>query len=85
MTGSSEWGLVKEAVGGISGVYSLSEGKPFKIAGFSASDDAFREATSYREWVFRFDFGKAEKDAQKAAASAKPAASAAAAPQPPAP
>lgn len=85
MTGSSEWGLVKEAVGGISGVYSLSEGKPFKTAGFSASDDAFREATSYREWVFRFDFGKAEKDAQKAAASAKPAASAAAAPQPPAP
>jgi type II secretory pathway pseudopilin PulG len=84
MTGSSEWGLVKEAVGGISGVYSLSEDKPFKTSGFTSSDEAFREATSYREWVFRFDFGKAEKDAQKAGASAKPGTSTSGASQPPA-
>lgn len=60
MTGSSEWGLVVEPEGGISGVYSLSGDKPFKLAGFDVSDAAFEQAASYREWVFRFDSAKTE-------------------------
>lgn len=76
MTGGSEWGLVEEPTGGISGVYSLSEDRPFKLAGFAASDAAFGNAASYRDWVFRFDFEKAENDARKAAAATRPASKA---------
>jgi len=37
MTGSTEWGLVKEPDGGLSGVYSPSTDAPFKRAGFPAA------------------------------------------------
>ena len=73
MTGSDEWGLLKGPDGGIAGVYSLSGGAPFKRANFPSAYAAFAEAQSYRDWVFRFDVEKAERDAAQAAKAAAPA------------
>lgn len=53
MTGRPEWGLVRDAQGGIVGVHSLAEGAPLKTAGFAPHQAGFEEAASYREWVFR--------------------------------
>ncbi|OGU54204.1 MAG: hypothetical protein A2199_01380 [Hydrogenophilales bacterium RIFOXYA1_FULL_63_33] len=39
---------------GIVGVYSPAPGRPFKIAGFSAKDEAFKGAKSYAKWRFVF-------------------------------
>jgi len=74
MTGSSEWGLLKGPDGGIAGVYSLSEGEPFKRVNFPAAYAQFGEAQSYRDWVFRFDVELAERDAGQGA-KGKPAGS----------
>jgi type II secretory pathway pseudopilin PulG len=52
VTGSGEWGLVKASDGGIAGVYSLSEDKPFKEANFPASDAAFEGSERYSQWRF---------------------------------
>jgi type II secretory pathway pseudopilin PulG len=65
MTGETEWGLVKDADGGISGVYSLSSDSPFKRAGFPAVYEQFAEAEAYRDWVFRFDVEQAEREAKQ--------------------
>lgn len=75
MTGNDEWGLVKEPDDGISGVYSLSDDEPFKRAGFAEGNENLEEASSYRDWVFRFDPEKAAKDTK---AQEKPVASQAA-------
>lgn len=53
MTGAPEWGLVRDAQGGIIGVHSLSEATPFKQAGFAPGQEGFAEAASYRDWVFK--------------------------------
>lgn len=58
MSGSTEWGLVMEADGGIAGVYSLSGAIPFKEANFPAAYAAFEGKKRYGEWVFRFNGGK---------------------------
>ena len=51
MTGDAQWGLIRLPDGGIVGVHSLSDRKPyprtFVMAGFSAPG-----STSYREWQF---------------------------------
>lgn len=51
MTGDSKWGLIRLPDGGIVGVHSLSDRKPyprsFVVAGVSAPG-----STSYREWRF---------------------------------
>jgi hypothetical protein len=73
MTGEAEWGVVKEPDGGISAVYSLSEGTPFKIANFPAEYADFQDAKTYRDWVFFFDSVKAEK-ALNPATSTRPSA-----------
>ncbi|HEX8978879.1 MAG TPA: type II secretion system protein [Parasulfuritortus sp.] len=52
VTGRKQWGLVTDAAGGITGVYSLSKAKPLKTAGFPIADKDFEGATSYRDWVF---------------------------------
>jgi type II secretory pathway pseudopilin PulG len=90
MTKSAEWGLVKEPDGGISGVHSTSDGEPFKRGNFAEIDAGFREAKSYRDWVFRFDAEKALREAQQAQAAAAGATAgkrpvAATPPTPPAP
>jgi type II secretory pathway pseudopilin PulG len=77
MTGGTEWGLVRDADGGIVGVYSLSEGAPLKKAGFPPDQAGFEEAASYRDWVFKAREEErpppADGATQAAAAPARPA------------
>lgn len=54
MTDKKTWGLVRAPDGGIIGVHSLSGESPIKVAGFSALNAAFAEATSYKGWVFAY-------------------------------
>ena len=70
MTGGAEWGLQKGPDGGISGVFSLSDGQPFKRANLPSAYASFAEAGSYRDWIFRFDVEKAERDAAQRAKAA---------------
>jgi type II secretory pathway pseudopilin PulG len=57
MTRSVEWGVVKGPDGGIAGVYSLSEGEPFRRANFPSAYQAFDGQPSYRDWKFLFAAG----------------------------
>jgi len=52
ITGSRDWGIVKAPDGGIAGVYSRSEDKPFKQSNFSAKDASFEAKEKYSEWWF---------------------------------
>lgn len=52
MTGEAQWGVVRAADGGISGVYSLSDAAPIKVANFSARDRGFEGKTRYSDWRF---------------------------------
>jgi len=52
MTGTAEWGLLKDGQNGIGGVFSLSEAKPMKTAGFAAHNADFAGQASYRGWMF---------------------------------
>ena len=54
MTGKSEWGFVKGPDGGIGGVYSLSEDKPLKVAGFKLRDASLEGAQKYSDWKFTY-------------------------------
>lgn len=57
MTGTQDWGLVKEPGGGIVGVYSKATGKPLKIAGFREDDKGFATALTYADWKFAYGAG----------------------------
>jgi len=57
MTGTQDWGLVKEPGGGILGVYSKTTGKPLKIAGFREDDKGFATALTYADWKFTYGTG----------------------------
>ncbi len=65
MTGKREWGLQKDTKGGIVGVFSLSEAKPWKVAGFTSHDRDFEGKTKYSEWIFlpKAEGGAAFRDA----------------------
>ena len=55
LTGNNEWGVVYgvNATGsGIVGFYSLSEARPIKLDNFDTIFAAFKNKTSYRDWVF---------------------------------
>jgi type II secretory pathway pseudopilin PulG len=52
ITGKAEWGLMKSADGGIAGVHSLSEDKPFKTAGFKLEYVGFEGKQKYSDWQF---------------------------------
>jgi type II secretory pathway pseudopilin PulG len=54
ITGKNEWGFVRSADGGIAGVFSLSEDKPFKVAGFKLEYAGFEGREKYSEWQFAF-------------------------------
>ena len=80
MTGKSEWGFVKGPDGGIGGVYSLSEDKPLKVAGFKLRDASLEGAQKYSDWKFAFSpvaspaaaqAGAAQSGAAQSAGSAK--------------
>lgn len=52
LSGKLDWGLVKDAAGGISGVYSQSATQPFKTGNFPTALKDFEGKHSYREWLF---------------------------------
>ena len=53
ITGNPQWGELR--VGDrIQGVYSLSEARPLKQAGFPANEQAFNDADSYKSWIFAY-------------------------------
>lgn len=52
LTNKNEWGLVHAPDGGIMGVYSLSEDKPVKVAGFSDADRDLEGKAAYADWKF---------------------------------
>ena len=52
ITGSQEWGLIRQGGGGVYGVYSLSDEKPLKVSGFSEANKLFEGKTKYSEWRF---------------------------------
>ncbi|MCV2359129.1 type II secretion system protein [Paucibacter sp. TC2R-5] len=54
MTGGNDWGLERDSDdGAIIAVFSLSCGKPLKIAGFDGRFPDFNGKTFYREWKFK--------------------------------
>lgn len=53
MTGSADWGLVRNAQGGIVGVHSTAEQPAIKRAGFPAQYAAFANESVYSRWIFR--------------------------------
>jgi type II secretory pathway pseudopilin PulG len=52
ITGTTDWGLIRAADGGIFGVYSPSRERPLKVGGFAPDLSTFQSATRYSEWVF---------------------------------
>jgi type II secretory pathway pseudopilin PulG len=51
MTRAQEWGVVLRQ-GRIVAIHSLSDGQPFKVAGFSPQDSAFNGSERYSDWIF---------------------------------
>jgi type II secretory pathway pseudopilin PulG len=54
ITGGDQWGIVPAFDGGIAGVFSLSEQRPLKIAGFTGADARFDGAEHYSDWKFAY-------------------------------
>lgn len=52
VTGSAEWGLVRDETGGIQGVFSLSAEAPVKLHGFATENAGFEKKEHYSEWKF---------------------------------
>jgi type II secretory pathway pseudopilin PulG len=55
LSGKSEWGIVKAPDGGIMGVFSQSEDKPIKTAGFALVNRDFEGAEKYANWKFVYN------------------------------
>lgn len=53
MTGESEWGLERDALGDITGIYSKSGQAPRKTSGFPQHQAHFIGAQHYSDWIFR--------------------------------
>ena len=53
LTGNGEWGVLR-IDGKIAGVYSLSEKQPIKVDGFDWSENSFKNAQKYSDWVFSY-------------------------------
>jgi type II secretory pathway pseudopilin PulG len=53
MTGTAQWGLVKQPEGGIVGVYSLSFARPLRTGNFTGAQEEFAGKQKYSDWVFR--------------------------------
>ncbi|NRF69144.1 type II secretion system protein [Aquincola sp. S2] len=52
MSGSNEWGVLRDGSGAIVAVYSLAAGRPIKQEGFDPAQAGFTGATSYAQWQF---------------------------------
>jgi type II secretory pathway pseudopilin PulG len=71
LTGKAEWGVVRQADGGITAVHSLSQGAPLKRAGFERKDESFAGADKYSQWLFTIDVNRlASGEATASAGSA---------------
>ena len=51
MTGTNQWGLLRSPTGGIQGVYSLSEERPFRETGFPP-ESGLTGGSRYSDWKF---------------------------------
>lgn len=52
LTGKAEWGILRTPDGFITGVHSLSEARPIKIANFDPGLAHLEGAEYYKDWVF---------------------------------
>jgi hypothetical protein len=52
LTGTNDWGLLKNPNGSIYGVYSLSEDATIKRDNFDLADVSFKGKSNYSEWKF---------------------------------
>lgn len=52
LTGSRDWGVVRNSAGRIVGIHSLSGDAPIKVNGFPPSMAHFEKASTYQDWVF---------------------------------
>ena len=62
MTGKTEWGLVQAPMGGIMGIYSLSDAQPVKIGGFDDTEVNFVGQATYSGWKFIYTPPVSESD-----------------------
>lgn len=51
-TGTTQWGLIRGADGGIVGVHSLSDAAPFKTDNFGRENESFAKKTHVSDWQF---------------------------------
>ncbi len=54
MTGTNDWGLLKNPNGSIYGVYSLSDGTTIKQDNFDLADAGFVGKSNYADWKFTY-------------------------------
>ena len=54
ITGSAQWGVVRNEADAVIGVYSLSQQEPYKKDGFAPELTGFVNAKSYQSWRFVF-------------------------------
>lgn len=52
MTGSTQWGVVKDPAGFILGIYSKSSERPIKQTNFDMFQAHLEDAESYSKWIF---------------------------------
>lgn len=52
MTGSRDWGLIKDVNGRIMGVFSKSKQHPIKQTNFNQEDREFEGKDAYSDWIF---------------------------------
>lgn len=52
MTGSTQWGVIKDPAGFILGIYSKSSERPIKQTNFDMLQAHFEDAESYSKWIF---------------------------------
>ena len=72
LTGKGEWGIVKAPDGGVMGVYSQSEDKPIKVAGFPLVNRDFEGAAKYSDWKFVYSPPSQQAPAPQGTPGAQP-------------
>lgn len=58
MTGSTQWGVIKDPAGFILGIYSKSSERPIKQTNFDMLQAHFEDAESYSKWIFGLPFAQ---------------------------
>ena len=55
MNPGAEWGVVRDAKGGLKGVFSQNTGQPIKQGNFPRNYSGFESAKSYKDWKFVYN------------------------------